>query len=426
MPEFADCRRPLRFDQRFGVLQRIDKRLTVIGIQRGDRPQRANRRICVISGRFRIERRLRRGDIQPVLRCMCQHPADDLRRIAVSRLRLLHLLGADAEKMKAVAEKSVVRPVGRLRTDRHHRYIVYKKHNQRKDRQTEYAVRHDPVDPVGSGQSVLICALIRCFDDIRNAVIALIRNDLLRIVIELTLRSRNILFNMPENLLGEPELFDCLLIAFKELDCIPALLILRQIMHGSLLDMRDCMLNDTGEGMQRHLSAELCRLDCRLRRLHDAVALERRHFNDLAAEFLRKLIEIDFIAVFTDNVHHVDCHNNRNTDLNELCGQIEIAFEIRTVHNIQNDIGAFADQIIPRDDLLERIGRKRIDARQVGHDDAVMLAELSFLFLDRHACPVSDILIGTGQRIEQRGFAAVRITGKRNPDIRHMSQLLSC
>ena len=36
----------------------------------------------------------------------------------------------------------------------------------------------------------------------------------------------------------------------------------------------------------------------------------------------------------------------------------------------------------------------------------------SFLFLHRDARPVSDELVGTGQRVEQRRFAAVRIARK--------------
>ena len=46
-----------------------------------------------------------------------------------------------------------------------------------------------------------------------------------------------------------------------------------------------------------------------------------------------------------------------------------------------------------------------------------MLLELAFLLLNGDAGPVTNKLVGTGQRIEQRCFTAVRITRKGNFDL---------
>ena len=46
-----------------------------------------------------------------------------------------------------------------------------------------------------------------------------------------------------------------------------------------------------------------------------------------------------------------------------------------------------------------------------------MLLQLAFLLFDRDAGPVADKLVRAGQRIEQRGFTAVRVARKGNFDL---------
>ena len=72
------------------------------------------------------------------------------------------------------------------------------------------------------------------------------------------------------------------------------------------------------------------------------------------------------------------------------------------------------DQIVPGDDLFQRIGRKGVDAGQVGHADVLLAADLSFLLFHGDAGPVADVLLGAGQRVEQGRFAAVRVARKSN------------
>ena len=79
--------------------------------------------------------------------------------------------------------------------------------------------------------------------------------------------------------------------------------------------------------------------------------------------------------------------------------------------------GRSLDQIVTGDDFLQRVRRQGIDAGQVGDDDVVMLLQLAFLLLHGDARPVADELVGTGQGIEQRGFAAVRVARKGNSDM---------
>ena len=64
--------------------------------------------------------------------------------------------------------------------------------------------------------------------------------------------------------------------------------------------------------------AALGGLDGGLRRLHDAVALERGDLNDLAAQLAGELGDVDLVAVLADHVHHVDGDDHGDAQLGEL------------------------------------------------------------------------------------------------------------
>ena len=66
-------------------------------------------------------------------------------------------------------------------------------------------------------------------------------------------------------------------------------------------------------------------------------------------------------------MHHGDAK------LGELRGQVKVALKVRAVDDVQNGIGALADQVVSRYDFLQRVGGQRINARKVGDDDAVVL-----------------------------------------------------
>ena len=275
--------------------------------------------------------------------------------------------------MKAVTEQAVVCPVRCGGADRNHRNIIHKEHDHRKDRQAEPAVRDNAVDPVRDRTLARILPDIGGADHLCNIVVSLIDDDRFCLIIHFLLRRLNILFNMCKLFLGEAKLFDRLFVAFKQLDREPALLLLGHIMHGSFFNMRDRVLDGTGKRMRQHGLARFCRLDRRIRRFQNIVTLQRGDLDDPAAERLGKLRDMDLVAALPDDVHHVDRDNDRNAELDQLRRQIKIAFQIRAVHEIEDRVRPLADQIIPRDDLLQRIRRKRVNARQIGHGHAVPL-----------------------------------------------------
>lgn len=69
------------------------------------------------------------------------------------------------------------------------------------------------------------------------------------------------------------------------------------------------------------------------------------------------------------HVHHVQRHHHGQADFNELGGQIQVALEVGGVHDVEDGVGFFIDEIIAGNDFLKRVRRERVDAGKVLNDD---------------------------------------------------------
>ena len=322
--------------------------------------------------------------------------------------RVLIFSASDAEQMPAVAEDSVICPVGDEGTDGRNRYVIYEEHYHCEYGERSEPVSHNTVDLIGYRQyrRFFLVAGLHQRGDVN---IALVGDNRLGVVVQLGLGGFYVGFDVFENHLIQLQLFENLVVPLEDLDCVPALLSFGQIMHRRLLDVRQRVLNRTGKGMLRNRFDVSGGVDGGFGGFHYAVALERRDFDDLTAELTRQLPGVDAVAVLFDDVHHIDGDHDRYAKLGQLGGQIKIALEVRSVDDVEYRVGTIADQIVTRHYLLEGVGRQGIDSGQVGDYYTVMLFEPSLLLLDGYAGPVSDELIRAGQGVEQRGFSAVRI-----------------
>ena len=216
------------------------------------------------------------------------------------------------------------------------------------------------------------------------------------------------------------QVFKHLFVALEDLDGIPALLFLGQVVYDRLLDMRQRVLDRTREAVLRDGLSVLCRLDRGVCRLTYTGFLQRRDLDDRAADLTGQLGNIDLVAFLFHDIHHIDGDDHRDTELRQLRGQIQVALQVRAVDDVEDRVGALSDQIVSRHDFLERIGGKGIDAGQVGDRHTVVLFQFAFLFFYRDARPVSDELIGAGQSVEQRCFPAVGVARKGDSDVHKM------
>ena len=214
--------------------------------------------------------------------------------------------------------------------------------------------------------------------------------------------------------LVEVELCKHLVVALEDFDGVPSLLLLGQTVDGSFFDVGDGVLDGALKCVHRNSFGALCSLNGSLGSVHDSVTFKGGNLNYLAAELAGELIDVYLVAVLLDDVHHVDGDNNGDTELGQLGSEIEVSFEVRTVDYVKYSVRALIDKIISRDNFLKGVGRERVDTGKVGDDNAVMLFEFSFFFLNRNARPVTDELVRTGESVEQCGFTAVGVTRKSN------------
>ncbi len=326
--------------------------------------------------------------------------------------------------MPAVAEQAVVCPVGGGSAHADHGDVVNQEHDDREDGQTQPAVGDDLIDLVGGGQLAGGVLLVAGLDDLADVDIPLVGDDALGVVVQLLLGGLDVGLDVRRGLLAQTQLFHDLVVTLEDLDGVPTLLLLGLIVQRGLLDVGNGVLHGAGEGVHRHGLAVLGGIDGSLGSGHDTVALQGGNLNDLAAQSLGQRINVNLVAVLADNVHHVDGDDHGNAQLGQLGGQVQVPLQVGAVDDVQDGVGPLINQVIPGDHFLHGVRRQGINAGQVGDGNVGMLLQLAFLLLHRNAGPVAHELVGTGEGIEQCGFAAVRVARKGNSDI-HDTLLLS-
>ena len=144
-----------------------------------------------------------------------------------------------------------------------------------------------------------------------------------------------------------------------------------------------------------------------------AAALPGRHRDDRDAQHLGQAVQVDLHAALFHNVHHVQGHDHRLAQLQELQRQVKPAFQRGGVHHVDDDVHLVAEDELAADRLLHGVGGQAVGAGQVHQVDvqAVVLDRALHLF-HRHARPVGHFQVCAGVGVEQGGFAAVGVADK--------------
>ena len=174
--------------------------------------------------------------------------------------------------------------------------------------------------------------LITYFTDV---CVSLVCDDTLCIIIHLVLAVNDVLLDMRFYVCRNVNIFYSFLITLEEFHCEPTKIsVIYDILDG-LLDMCDCMLNASCKYMKWScILFFLCCVNGFLSCLESAFAFQRTDLNDLASKCLRQFLNIDLVAVFTNDIHHVDSDYNRDTKLKELCCQVQVTLNVCTVYNV--------------------------------------------------------------------------------------------
>ena len=331
-------------------------------------------------------------------------------------LRGCFLVSGAAGVEPAVAGNAVVGPVGHHAAADGNRQPVDKEHDDDEDGQAKPTVRHNAVDLLRRGQT-RARALDRLVDDVADGVVALGRDDGLGIVVELVLDGFADGRDGVKVSLGKFEVGDGFVLGLEQLDGVPACSGRGHLVAQNAFDLRERFLDG---GVELHLRGgnlvALRSVDGGLHDVFHAATLQGRRGDDGAAELFGQAGDVDLVAVFLHQVHHVQRDDNRHAQVHDLAGQVQVALKVRCVDQVDDGIGAALKQVVARHDFLGRIRRQRVDARQVRDGHVLVARVLALFLLDGNARPVANVLVGAGQVVEHRRLAAVRVAGKRNAD----------
>ena len=81
---------------------------------------------------------------------------------------------------------------------------------------------------------------------------------------------------------------------------------------------------------------------------------------------------VELVSACLKLVVHVQGNDHLHIHVNELCGQVKVAFKVRCVHHIDDHIRSFFNDMFAYIDFFWRVGGKRIGTWQV--DNAEMIA----------------------------------------------------
>ena len=107
----------------------------------------------------------------------------------------------------------------------------------------------------------------------------------------------------------------------------------------------------------------LCSCNCLVSSFLNSFALQSGDLNNFTAKCIGKCLDINLVAALSDYIHHVDSHNNRDAKLDDLCRQIQVTLQVRTINDIDDCVWMLTDQIISCYNFLQCIWRKRINTR---------------------------------------------------------------
>lgn len=94
---------------------------------------------------------------------------------------------------------------------------------------------------------------------------------------------------------------------------------------------------------------------------------DRRQHRD--SEQLAELYIIQRVSTGFQLIVHVQCNHHAHIHVNQLGGEIEIAFQVGRVYNIDNDIRRFIDNVPADIDFFGRVGREGIGSGKIDNTE---------------------------------------------------------
>ena len=124
--------------------------------------------------------------------------------------------------------------------------------------------------------------------------------------------------------------------------------------------------------------------------------------NHRDTEELAQLVVVDVIATFFGFIKHVEGTDHADVHVYQLGGEIEVAFQVAGVDDVDDDIWRMLDELLAHIKLFRRIGRKGIGARQI-YQIEVIAVVFGFAHLGIHgySAIVAHTFVSTRCKVEQ-------------------------
>ena len=150
----------------------------------------------------------------------------------------------------------------------------------------------------------------------------------------------------------------------------------------------------------------------------DALVVARLDGNHRHAEHAAQTVVIERGTTGIQLIVHIERHYDARVYINQFGSQIEVAFEVRGHHRVDNHVGVVLLDVAAHVALLGRISREGVGARQVGHPERIAaVGAAPPLGIDRHAAVVAHMLVTARDGVEQRGLAAVGVAHQGDFDV---------
>ena len=128
-------------------------------------------------------------------------------------------------------------------------------------------------------------------------------------------------------------------------------------------------------------------------------------------------INQDGTAVLFHLVHHIESQHHGHVQLHKLHGEVQVAFQVGGIHNVDNGTGFLFQNEFTGNDFLTGIGRQGINSRKIHHFTVRMAFDKTALPVYGNAGEIAHMLVGPGELVEKSGFPAVLVSCQRKNEL---------
>ena len=202
-------------------------------------------------------------------------------------------------------------------------------------------------------------------DDAADIFIPLVGDDAFRVVVHFRFAVFDMFFQMGGEAGRKLQVFQHLLVTLEQFDGKPAQGVFAHFIADAFFDVGQGVFHAAPEYVGQFRRFEYLMILRYLYRgfgnVKAAFAFQGADGVDRGPDFRRQFLKVDGVAVLVDKVHHVDGDDHGQTYFDQLGGEVQIAFQIGAVDDVQDHVGLFVDQVFTGDSFFQRVRGKGID-----------------------------------------------------------------